>query len=88
MIDRLVGEGLVERLSCPKDRRGHLLVLTARGKVVRLAAWSVYAPAMAEAMAGVSEEEALKLAELIDRLAGVRAAPPIAATEPEGEDGC
>lgn len=86
MIDRLVGEGLVERLSCPKDRRGHLLVLTDKGKAVRLAAWAVYAPAMADAMGGISEEEAVKLADLVNRLAGVRAAPPIEAMDPEGDD--
>lgn len=38
VVDRLVAEGLVERVSCPSDRRGSFAVLTAEGAARILAA--------------------------------------------------
>jgi DNA-binding MarR family transcriptional regulator len=84
MIERLVGEGLVERQTCPRDRRGHLLALTAKGKATRLAAWAIYGPAMAEAMGGISDSEALILAELVNRLQGAQSVDP-SAGDPGGD---
>jgi DNA-binding MarR family transcriptional regulator len=34
LIDRMEAEGLVERCSCPGDRRGYYAVLTPRGEQV------------------------------------------------------
>lgn len=69
MIDRLVRRGLVKRQACAEDKRGHLLSLTKKGRALRLAVWAVYAPAMAEAMSGISEDEADVIAKLVNRLA-------------------
>ena len=68
LVDRMEAEGLVKRLECPEDQRGHLLELTAKGRQVRKAMWAVYAPAMDEAMKGITDADALKLAELLNKL--------------------
>ena len=50
LVDRMEEEGLVKRISCPEDKRGHLLELTPEGYEMRKRMWTVYAPAMDEAM--------------------------------------
>lgn len=75
LIDRMAAEGLVTRRECPEDQRGHLLDLTPKGRALRLRMWAVYAPSMDAAMARLSDAEALKLAELLYKLAGMT--PPL-----------
>ena len=74
LVDRMEGEGLVTRRQCPEDQRGHLLDLTPKGRALRLKMWAVYAPAMDAAMERLSDTEALKLTELLYKLAGM--SPP------------
>ena len=74
LVDRMEAEGLVTRRECPEDLRGHLLDLTPKGRALRLKMWAVYAPAMDAAMVRLSDLEALKLAELLYKLAGM--SPP------------
>ena len=74
LVDRMEGEGLVTRRDCPEDQRGHLLDLTPKGRALRLKMWAVYAPAMDAAMDRLLDAEALKLAELLYKLAGM--SPP------------
>jgi DNA-binding MarR family transcriptional regulator len=69
LVDRMEGEGLVKRILCKEDKRGHLLEPTPKGQALRKAMWAVYAPAMDEAMAKIDDREALKLAELLNKLA-------------------
>lgn len=68
LVDRMEGEGLVKRLECPEDQRGHLLDLTPKGRALRKEMWTVYAPAMDEAMAQITDKDALKLAEILNRM--------------------
>jgi DNA-binding MarR family transcriptional regulator len=68
LVDRMEAEGLVKRLECPEDQRGHLLELTPKGRTLRKAMWTVYAPAMDAAMAGIDEADALQLAALLNKL--------------------
>jgi DNA-binding MarR family transcriptional regulator len=68
LADRMEAEGLIERRACPEDARGHLLALTEKGRALRLAMWSAYAPAMGEVMRGITEDEALVLTRVVDRL--------------------
>lgn len=68
-VDRLVDEGLVIRQGCPEDARGFLVSLTEAGRKLRLAMWDIYRPAMAEAMAPLSESEAVTISGLLNRLA-------------------
>ena len=69
LIDRLEADGLVERRECPGDARGQLLHLTPAGAKLRREIWMVYGKAMREALAPLSEKEALQLAALLAKLA-------------------
>ncbi len=71
LVDRMEAGGLVKRIICKEDKRGHLLEATAKGQALRKAMWAVYAPAMAEAMKRLSDAEALQLAALLNKLGGV-----------------
>lgn len=69
LVERMVKAGLVKRIECEEDGRGHMLEPTAKGFAMRKAMWAVYAPAMDEAMVGLDDKQALKLAELLNKLA-------------------
>jgi DNA-binding MarR family transcriptional regulator len=69
LVDRMEKAGLVKRIECIEDGRGHMLEPTAKGYAMRKTMWAVYAPAMDEAMAGLGDKDALKLAELLNKLA-------------------
>ena len=71
LVDRMEEEGLVKRISCPEDKRGHLLELTPEGYEMRRRMWTVYAPAMDEAMKRIGDAEALQLAQLLNKLGGL-----------------
>ena len=71
LVDRMATEGLVKRILCKEDKRGHLLEPTAKGYALRKAMWAVYAPAMDEAMKSIDDKEALKLADLLNKLGGI-----------------
>ena len=71
LVDRMEAEGLVKRIKCKEDKRGHLLEPTAKGFALRKAMWAAYAPAMDAAMAKIDDKDALKLAELLNRLGGI-----------------
>jgi len=71
LVDRMAAEGLVKRIQCKEDKRGHMLEPTAKGYALRKAMWAVYAPAMDEAMAKIDDKEALKLADLLNKLGGI-----------------
>lgn len=69
LVDRMESDGLVKRIACKEDARGHLIDLTNKGRAVRREMWTVYGPAMAEAMNRIMDKDALKLAELLNKLA-------------------
>jgi DNA-binding MarR family transcriptional regulator len=69
LVDRMEREGLVKRMVCKEDRRGHILEPTPKGRALRKAMWAAYAPAMDAAMAKLDDKDAAKLTELLDRLA-------------------
>jgi DNA-binding MarR family transcriptional regulator len=71
LVDRMEKEGLVKRIQCKEDKRGHMLEPTARGFALRKAMWAIYAPAMDEAMERIDDKEALKLADLLNKLGGI-----------------
>lgn len=71
LVDRMEKDGLVMRVECPEDKRGHLLEPTAKGFAMRKQMWAVYAPAMDEAMSRIDEAEALTLARLLNKLGGL-----------------
>lgn len=71
LVDRMEEEGLVKRIACPEDKRGHLLEPTPEGYEMRKRMWTVYAPAMDEAMKRIGDAEALQLAQLLNKLGGL-----------------
>lgn len=69
LLARLEEMGLVERRSCPQDGRGQMVVITEAGREMRHRMWSVYAPALHEAIGQrLSSAESEGLAELLGRL--------------------
>ncbi len=71
LVDRMEEEGLVKRIACPEDKRGHLLEPTPEGYAMRKRMWNVYAPAMDDAMKRIGDAEALQLAQLLNKLGGL-----------------
>jgi DNA-binding MarR family transcriptional regulator len=71
LVDRMEQDGLVKRIACPEDKRGHLLEPTPEGYEMRKRMWAVYAPAMDDAMKRIGDQEALELAQLLNKLGGI-----------------
>jgi DNA-binding MarR family transcriptional regulator len=68
-LDRMEREGLVERKSCPSDRRAHHVVLTAKGKALRLAMGKAFTVAVARLVGDrLPVEDARQLGALLARL--------------------
>ncbi len=83
LIDRIEDAGLVERTSCPSDRRGTFIVMTDAGARTLAAMSPIRNRVFAEHLAGtLSESEAEAVADLLGRVsASVR-------DELEGDGGC
>ena len=73
LVDRLTAKGLVERRSCPSDRRARYAALTPRGETLVAEIFPTHAEALTKAMSGLSLEQQTTAAELI-RLLGLHAA--------------
>jgi DNA-binding MarR family transcriptional regulator len=73
-IDRLEAAGLVERRPDPKDRRGRLVALTARGRAVIEEVIAAHVANEQRAVAVLSPEERRELARLLGKL--VEGLPP------------
>jgi DNA-binding MarR family transcriptional regulator len=69
LIDRMVEAGLVKKVACPSDKRGHMLFITEAGKKQRKATWPHYARAVNKHLGDkLSEAETEKLAVLLGKL--------------------
>ncbi len=68
LVDRMEAEGLVERRECPEDGRGQLVHITQAGLKLRKEMWAVYGPAIQNALAPLTTEEAAALAALLAKL--------------------
>ena len=64
LIDRLEDAGLVERRSCPSDRRGNFLAITDAGRETLGGMWSVYEGVIREEFGG-RVEDAAEIARLL-----------------------
>ena len=69
LVDRMEGEGLVERRECPEDLRGQMVAITDAGLALRRRMWAAYAPALQATMGKLNGEEAAQLAALLSKLA-------------------
>jgi DNA-binding MarR family transcriptional regulator len=71
LVDRLEGEGLVERRSCPSDLRGQNALITDRGRKLFAEARGTHlAGVRREFLARLSESELAELAGLWERFEG------------------
>jgi DNA-binding MarR family transcriptional regulator len=69
LVDRLEGEGLVERRQCQLDGRNNVLLITAKGRALRRQMWPVYSTAIEQHVgAHLSRAEAEQLARLLGKL--------------------
>jgi DNA-binding MarR family transcriptional regulator len=69
LLDRMEKAGLTERLSCPSDKRGHLVRTTGRGRDTRTRMWPVYAKVLNDRIAGNLEPgDRLALAKLLGKI--------------------
>ena len=69
LVDRLVEAGLVKKVACPSDKRGHMLFITEAGRKARKATWPHYARSVNKHLGEkLSEAETEKLAALLGKL--------------------
>lgn len=69
LIERMAGDGLLEREKCATDARGHWLVLLPPGRELLRKMWPVYERAIARHFADkLAPGEAAQLAHLLDKL--------------------
>jgi DNA-binding MarR family transcriptional regulator len=67
LVDRIERAGYVERRACEEDRRGQLIAITDKGKVIRRKMWPVYARAIE---AAIGRHLSTKQADALDSLLG------------------
>jgi len=85
LLDRMASAGAVERRSCPDDRRGLVVAITAEGRNLRRRMWPVDAEAIQAAVgAKMSEDEAAALAGLLGRLYDAESGAAPAVAQPAG----
>lgn len=66
LVERLAKEGHLQRVSCEDDGRGQSLVITPSGLELRQQMWTVYGPAIEEAVGGkLTSADASRLSELL-----------------------
>ena len=58
LIDRLEEGGLVERRTCPSDRRGNVLAITDQGREILARMWTVYEGVIRQEFGGRVEDAA------------------------------
>lgn len=73
LVDRLTAKGLVERRSCPSDRRARYAALTASGETLVGEIFPAHAVAVTRAMTALSADEQQEVANVL-RTLGVKAA--------------
>lgn len=68
LVDRLAAKGLVERRSCPTDRRARYAALTPEGQRLLAEIFPAHADALTRVMAGLSTHDKQGVADLIRAL--------------------
>ena len=71
LVDRMEKDGLVKRIDCEEDKRGHLLEPTAKGFALRKRCGRSTPPPWTTRCSRIADPEALKLAELLNKLGGI-----------------
>jgi DNA-binding MarR family transcriptional regulator len=69
LVDRLENAGLLQRMSCPSDRRGTFAVLTETGLAMQEQMWLIYAEGIVEYFASqINDEEVEVLQQVLQRM--------------------
>ena len=69
LLARIQKQGLIERVDCTVDGRGHSVAITSAGLQMRRDIWTVYGPAIERVVgAGLSKSERAVLIELLGKL--------------------
>lgn len=68
LIDRLVQEGLVQRIADPDDRRSQRLIITPKGVALREQARQFHDRSLDERMGVLDSDEQDRLSDLLDKL--------------------
>jgi len=69
LLDRMEGDGYVERRPCPNDGRGQIVVIAPAGRHLLKRMWPAYEAAIQRHFAArLSAEEAARLARLLGKL--------------------
>jgi DNA-binding MarR family transcriptional regulator len=69
LLNRIEAAGYLERLPCPDDRRGQVLVITAPGAAIRKQMWPVYRQAIETAVGSrLTDRQARTLTGLLQKL--------------------
>jgi MarR family 2-MHQ and catechol resistance regulon transcriptional repressor len=83
LVDRLTAKGLVERRSCPSDRRARYAALTPKGEALVADIFPAHAATLTRAMSGLSMAELAEAADLMRTLGRHATDLPVAAPEPQ-----
>lgn len=69
IVDKLVYEGLIEKLPCEDDKRGSYAVLTEKGKKIRLKIWAIYKDLILEHYgSNLTIEESTTLIKILQKI--------------------
>ncbi len=69
LVDRLETAGLLQRQSCPSDRRGTFAVLTEAGLAMQQQIWPIYAEGIVEYFASqINDDEVEVLQQVLQRM--------------------
>lgn len=69
LVDRMEKRGFVERVPCPEDARGAIILITEQGRTLRRDMWPIYSTAIKRRFADrLDEGDAETLARLLAKL--------------------
>ncbi|KKJ78283.1 hypothetical protein WH95_02945 [Kiloniella litopenaei] len=69
LLDRMEKKGFLQRVPCPEDGRGHRIVITDKGRDIRLKMWPIYAKAIEDIIGpNLSENDLRTLSELLAKI--------------------
>lgn len=87
ILDRMEGDGWVQRRFDPADRRAHSLWLTPEARPILGRISQLLVELRAEALQGLSNEECTRLMELLERVHGnLSSLPSVPAEKPPSAD--
>ena len=72
LLERMEAAHYIERRPCPDDGRGHVVAIAPEGRQLMKRMWPTYRAAIARHVGRLGEDEAARLAALLDKLIAPR----------------